>query len=92
MFKFLAKVLENMGNMPICDINVVGTANNASNHTFETNNIYIQTQDITGNWRTYHVSDPHPHMILSNMQNLSEQFPDQRIRAVDENNRIVDIL
>lgn len=55
-------------------------------------NIYIQVQDITGNWRTYNFTINNPHMILSNMQNLSSQFPDQRVRAVDSNNRLVDMM
>ena len=54
--------------------------------------VQIQLQDTTGNWRTYHVTQNNSQRILSEMQQLSSRFPDQRVRAVDMNGRIVDIL
>jgi hypothetical protein len=54
--------------------------------------VEIQVQDITGNWRTYHITLNNSQMILSEMKQLSNQFPGQRVRAVDMDGRIVDIL
>lgn len=54
--------------------------------------VQIQLQDITGNWRTYNITLNNSQKILSEMKQLSYQFPDQRVRAVDMNGRIVDIL
>lgn len=54
--------------------------------------VQIQLQDITGNWRTYSITINHSQMILSEMQQLSDRYPGQRVRAVDMNGKIVDIL
>jgi len=54
--------------------------------------VQIQLQDTTGNWRTYHVTQNNSQRILSEMQQLSSRFPDQRVRAVDMDGRLVDIL
>lgn len=54
--------------------------------------IQIQVQDLTGNWRTFGVTQNQSNLILMEMQNLQRKFPKQRIRAVDMSGRIVDIL
>ena len=54
--------------------------------------VNIQMQDLTGNWRTYHRTMNNSQMILQGMKNLQQQFPDRRIRAVDDNGRVLDIL
>ena len=54
--------------------------------------VQIQLQDITGNWRTYHITLNNSQRILSEMKQLSNQFPNQRVRAVDMDGKIVDIL
>lgn len=54
-------------------------------------NVELQVQDTTGNWRTCHVTRNIPPMILSGMEQIADQFPGQRVRAVC-NGRIVDIL
>ena len=54
--------------------------------------VQIQLQDIMGNWRTYNITLNNSQMILSEMTQLANQFPGQRVRAVDMNGRIVDIL
>ena len=56
------------------------------------NQVQIQLQDTSGNWRTYHVTLNNSQMILSEMTQLANQFPGQRVRAVDMNGKIVDIL
>lgn len=56
-------------------------------------NVYIQYQDLTGNWRTVNVlTINNSQMILAGMQNLQSLYPNSRIRAVDTNNRVIDIL
>ena len=54
--------------------------------------IQIQAQDTTGNWRTYSRTQNSSQLILREMNNLKNNFPDRRIRAVDSNGRLVDIL
>jgi hypothetical protein len=54
--------------------------------------IEIQVQDTTGNWRTYSVTQNISALIISAMRSLKDQFPDQRVRAVDESGRLVDLI
>jgi hypothetical protein len=56
------------------------------------NQVQIQLQDTTGNWRTYHITLNNSQMILSEMRQLASHFPNQRVRAVDMDGKIVDIL
>jgi hypothetical protein len=55
-------------------------------------NINIQIQDAAGNWQTYCVTQNNSQMITASMKSLSARFPNYRVRAVDSNGRIVDIL
>lgn len=54
--------------------------------------ISIQLQDLSGNWRTYGRTQNIPAMILREMTQLQRNHPSQRVRAVDDGGRIVDIL
>lgn len=54
--------------------------------------VQLQVQDETGNWRTYGITGNVPIQILDGMRQLQWQFPNARIRAVDMNGRLVDIL
>jgi len=54
--------------------------------------VSIQAQDLSGMWRTYSNVENNSQRILTEMQSLQRQFPDFRIRAVDANGRVVDIL
>jgi hypothetical protein len=54
-------------------------------------NAYIQVQDTTGNWRTYTVTSNNDAIILHAMKQLKWQFPDQRIRAVDQKGNLLNI-
>lgn len=54
--------------------------------------IEIQVQDTTGNWRTYSITQNISALILEAMRSLKWQLPDQRVRAVDMNGRLMDLL
>lgn len=54
--------------------------------------VQIQLQDITGNWRTFHITINDSQRIISEMKQLSDRHPNQRVRAVDMDGKIVDIL
>lgn len=54
--------------------------------------VHIQAQDRDGTWRTYHTTFNEPVRILHEMQSLKNRYPNMRVRAVDKNNRVVDIL
>ena len=53
--------------------------------------IEIQIQD-GGNWRTIHITFNNSQIILNEMNNLKNRYPDKRIRAIDKNGRVVDMM
>lgn len=53
--------------------------------------IEIQVQDTTENWRTYSVTHNISALIIEAMRTLKWQYPEQRVRAVDGNGRLVDL-
>jgi hypothetical protein len=54
--------------------------------------IEIQAQDTSGMWRTYHVTMNDSQRILAEMRYIQSRYPNYRVRAVDQNGRVVDIL
>jgi hypothetical protein len=54
--------------------------------------IEIQAQDTSGMWRTYHVTMNDSQRILAEMRSIQSRYPNYRVRAIDQNGRIVDIL
>lgn len=54
-------------------------------------NIYIEYQDISGNWRPFATTQNVPAIIRQRM-NEASRFHNTRIRAIDDFGRIVDIL
>ena len=54
--------------------------------------VEIQVQDSNGYWKTYCVTQNSEQLIRMEMESLQRQFPNYRIRAVDEVGRLVDIL
>jgi hypothetical protein len=55
-------------------------------------NVYIQLQDETGNWRTYNITPNQSLLYRQAMQQLRWNFPNARIRAVDQDDRLIDIM
>jgi hypothetical protein len=53
--------------------------------------IEIQIQD-GGNWRTIHITFNNSQLILNEMKNLKQRYPDKRVRAIDANGRLVDLM
>ena len=54
---------------------------------------YVQIQvQISGLWRTYNVVQNNSQRIIMAMDELKRQFPDHRVRAVDSNGTLVDLL
>lgn len=56
------------------------------------NEVDIQLQDATGNWRTIITTQNNSQMILIRMKELKSQYPDKRVRAVDKEGRLVDMM
>jgi hypothetical protein len=54
--------------------------------------VQIQVQDDSGNWRTYVITNNIPAQIRTEMRLLKSQFPDNRVRAVTMDDRFVDML
>ena len=54
--------------------------------------IEIQAQDTSGMWRTYHVTMNDSQRIIAEMRSILSRYPNYRVRAVDQNGRVVDIL
>jgi hypothetical protein len=54
--------------------------------------IEIQAQDTSGMWRTYHVTMNDSQRIVAEMRSIQSRYPNYRVRAVDQNGRVVDIL
>ena len=73
-------------------ISVQSTPVNAQVGSGDYGNVEIQLQDDLGNWRTFNVTRNIPAMIVAGEKQLSAQNPGRRIRAVNSNGQIVDIL
>jgi hypothetical protein len=57
------------------------------------NDVEIQAQDTTGNWRTYHIANiNNSQVVLAEMNSLKSRYPDFRVRAVDRSGRLIDLL
>lgn len=54
--------------------------------------VEIQYQNQTGNWSTVLVVQNLSPNILNAMKSTAQSHPDCRVRAVDRNGRVVDIL
>lgn len=54
--------------------------------------IQIQLQDHDGTWRTYINTMNNSQRITSEMKTLKERHPDKRVRAIDANGRVMDLM
>jgi hypothetical protein len=54
--------------------------------------VEVQVQDLDGNWQTHTVTDNQPLLIKNAMESAKWQFPDRRVRTVDEHGRLVDFM
>jgi hypothetical protein len=55
-------------------------------------NVAIQYQDALGNWITGMTVPNEPPVILEGMKGVARLFQGRRVRAVDEDGRLVDLL
>ena len=56
------------------------------------NEVDIQLQDTTGNWRTIVTTLNNSQMILIRMKELKDRYPNKRVRAVDKNGHLIDMI
>ena len=54
-------------------------------------NVEIQIQ-VSGNWQTLGTTLNNPQYILNEMQNAKRTYPELRVRAVDKDGRLIDML
>jgi len=54
---------------------------------------YVEIQiQVTGNWQTIRSCLNDSQIILMEMKNVKNIYPDYRVRAVDKNGRLIDML
>lgn len=58
----------------------------------EMNSAFIQAQDHSGMWRTYLITQNQTQLITARMNELKKRYPTFRVRAVDKDGRVLDIL
>ena len=54
--------------------------------------IEVQLQDLTGNWRTFAITMNDSQLINAQMKELKDRYPDMRVRAIDSSGRVVDLM
>jgi hypothetical protein len=57
-----------------------------------TRDIAIQYQDVLGNWITSVTVPNEPLLILNGMKSIAVLCPGRRVRAVDQDGKLVDML
>jgi hypothetical protein len=57
-----------------------------------TRDIAIQYQDPLGNWITVVTVPSQPPLILNGMKSVAILYPGKRVRAVDQDGKLIDIL
>jgi hypothetical protein len=57
-----------------------------------TRDIAIQYQDPLGNWITVVTVPSQPPLILNGMKSVAILYPGKRVRAVDQDDKLIDIL
>jgi hypothetical protein len=54
--------------------------------------VAIQYQDAMGNWITSVTVPNQPALILNGMKSVGVLYPGKRVRAVDQDGKLIDIL
>ena len=88
MFWIIKKFFEILSN---AKINQTSSANVYSVGS-ELNNVELQILDVTYNWRTCHVRQNNSQLIVAGMKQLAQQFPGHRVRVIDSNGNLVNIM
>ena len=57
-----------------------------------TRDVAIQYQDALGNWIISMTVPNEPPVILSGMKSVALLYPGKRVRAVDQDGKLIDIL
>jgi len=57
-----------------------------------TSDIAIQYQDVLGNWITSVTVPNQPPVILNGMRSVAILCPGRRVRAIDQDSKLIDIL
>ena len=55
-------------------------------------NAVIEYQDPLGNWMTVVTVPNQPPLILSGMKSVAVLYPGKRVRAVDQDGKLIDML
>ncbi len=54
--------------------------------------VQVQVQDETGSWRAVSATSNDPQIYSARMREAEQAHPNRRIRVVDENGRVLDML
>lgn len=75
-------------------MNYSDSSNNTSpwNGTTNTGFARVQVQDQTGMWRDTAATTQDPQVYLARMQEATQNHAGMRVRTVDENGRLLDII
>jgi hypothetical protein len=57
-----------------------------------TRDLAIQYQDALGNWITAVTIPNQPPLVLNGMKGVAVLYPGKRVRAVDQDGKLIDIL
>lgn len=55
-------------------------------------NVQIQVQDDSGNWRTMLVTLNDPQTYSSRMKECAQSHPNRRVRVIDNTGRLLDLM
>jgi hypothetical protein len=71
----------------------IGVSNIVGRRAYLTvENVDIQIQDRSGNWRTIHTTQNQSQLMLINMKAVQSRYPQSRVRAVNKAGQLIDLL
>ena len=56
------------------------------------NNLILQLEDSPGRWKNFASISNNPQRIVFAMDELKRQYPTKRVRVVDSNGRLIDMM